>query len=266
MPKLSIITINLNNLNGLEKTIESVKQQMFCDYEFIIIDGGSTEGSLEVIKLNSDIISFWVSEPDTGIFNAMNKGIKKAKGEYCLFLNSGDYFRNSNVLQLLFSNGYAEDIVYSDMMAVLNEKEIYSIKYPDKLTFEQFFNNTLGHQATIIKRSLFEKIGLYNERNKYASDWEFFLMAIIKNNVSYRHFPFFLTCYDTSGISSQKCNNEEMVLERMSILKNEFPFYYDDYLALRIEKEYHEMVRSRSFIKRVRDLGLYIIKASNFDR
>ncbi|MDR2910496.1 MAG: glycosyltransferase [Bacteroidales bacterium] len=94
--KLSIITINLNNVAGLQKTIESVVKQTFTDYEYIVIDGGSTDGSADIIKQHANKITYWVSEPDKGIYNAMNKGIRVAKGEYCLFLNSGDWLINSN--------------------------------------------------------------------------------------------------------------------------------------------------------------------------
>ncbi|MEP7170167.1 MAG: glycosyltransferase, partial [Bacteroidota bacterium] len=98
MPLFSIITVNLNNAAGLKKTIESVVTQTFNDVEYIIIDGASTDGSKEVIKNYETKISYWVSEKDTGIYNAMNKAIKKAKAEYCLFLNSGDSLTNKKVL------------------------------------------------------------------------------------------------------------------------------------------------------------------------
>ena len=92
MPQITVITINYNNRDGLRKTIDSVVNQTHNDYEYIIIDGGSTDGSLDVIKLYSNRIDYWKSEPDRGIYNAMNKGIDVARGEYCIFLNSGDYF------------------------------------------------------------------------------------------------------------------------------------------------------------------------------
>jgi len=111
-PKLSIITVNLNNAEGLRKTIESVVTQTFTDFEYIIIDGGSTDGSVEIIKLYADKITYWVSEPDKGIYNGMNKGIMVAKGEYCQFLNSGDWLVNENVLKEVFAD---VDIVYGDL-------------------------------------------------------------------------------------------------------------------------------------------------------
>ena len=101
--KLSIITINYNNKNGLQKTIDSVISQTFKDFEWIIIDGGSTDGSKELIEKYSQHITYWVSEPDKGIYNAMNKGIKVAKGEYLFFLNSGDYLVQPNTINQIFT-------------------------------------------------------------------------------------------------------------------------------------------------------------------
>src|SRR4030043_464009 len=114
MPHLSIITINLNNAAGLRQTIESVINQTFSDYEYIIIDGGSTDGSVDVIKEYASKLRYWITEPDTGIYNAMNKGIMQAKGEYFQFLNSGDWFLNETILQKLFSVDHNADILYGD--------------------------------------------------------------------------------------------------------------------------------------------------------
>src|SRR5690606_22317295 len=99
MFKLSIVTINLNNLVGLQKTMQSVFNQTFTDYEYIVIDGGSTDGSKEYIEKHTNKLVYWVSEKDGGVYEAMNKGIIKATGEYCNFLNSGDYFWNNSVLE-----------------------------------------------------------------------------------------------------------------------------------------------------------------------
>jgi len=116
MTTLSIISINLNNVAGLQKTIESVWPQTFTDYEYIIIDGGSTDGSIDIIKKYSDKITYWISEKDNGIYHAMNKGIEVAKGDYCLFLNSGDWLVDKKILENVFSNNHSEDILYGDMM------------------------------------------------------------------------------------------------------------------------------------------------------
>ena len=109
--KFSIITINYNNKEGLEKTIQSVLGQTFHDYQFIIIDGGSTDGSLDIIKQNADHIDYWVSEPDGGRYPAMNKGIKQAKGDFLNFMNSGDTFHSPTVLEDIAKMNLTEDII-----------------------------------------------------------------------------------------------------------------------------------------------------------
>ena len=109
--KYSIITVNFNNKEGLRKTIESVIRQSFRDFEYIVIDGGSTDGSADILKEYDAQIDYWVSEPDKGIYNAMNKGIVQAKGEYLNFMNSGDYFYDNQVLQHVADYGYDTDFI-----------------------------------------------------------------------------------------------------------------------------------------------------------
>ena len=109
--KYSIITVNFNNRDGLRKTIESVIHQTCRDYEYIVIDGGSTDGSVDVLKEYDKNIDYWVSEPDKGIYNAMNKGITQAHGEYLNFMNSGDCFYDKNVLENLCEKGLSSDII-----------------------------------------------------------------------------------------------------------------------------------------------------------
>ena len=110
--KLSIITVNLNNLEGLKKTYESVVCQTFTDYEWLVIDGGSTDGSREFIEQHQDKFAFWCSEPDKGIYNAMNKGIVRAKGEYLNFMNSGDCFACENTLTGVLGKPRKADALY----------------------------------------------------------------------------------------------------------------------------------------------------------
>ena len=158
MQKLSIITVNLNNAIGLRKTIESVVNQTFTDFEYIIIDGGSTDGSVDVIREYSEKITYWVNEPDKGIYNAMNKGIKIAKGEYLQFLNSGDFLIDNRVLKSIFDLERNEDVLYGE--AVLGDNLEKKIKFPPSpkiIDHEYFWTNTLTHQSTLIKRTLFNR-------------------------------------------------------------------------------------------------------------
>ena len=219
--KLSIITVNLNNKTGLEKTVKSVCSQTFEEFEFIIIDGGSTDGSLDIIKRYEDNISCWVSEQDKGVYNAMNKGIKMAKGEYLQFLNSGDSLINSDVLNKVFKENKTEDIIYGNLM--IGKK---FLKSPPVLSFLVFFNDTINHQASFIKKALFEKYGLYREDLKIVSDWEFFMKTILFENCTHKYIDILIVSYEGGGISSDVILFNE---ERNGILKNFFPILHADF-------------------------------------
>lgn len=143
MPQLTIITINRNDAQGLEKTLESIwEKQSFKNFEHIIIDGASTDNSINIIKKYASHLSYWVSEPDKGIYNAMNKGIIKAKGNYLLFLNSGDWLEN-DILTRVFKESFTEDIVYADLYLYRNADDIQISPYPDKLTLPFIYRGVL---------------------------------------------------------------------------------------------------------------------------
>lgn len=222
--KLSIITVNLNNAKGLQKTIESVITQTFTDYEYIIIDGGSIDGSKEIIEKYADKITYWVSEPDKGIYNGMNKGIKVAKGEYCLFLNSGDYLVNNIVLQKVNAHLLGQNIVYGNLKILGKEQ-----KYLPKLTLLNFVEGSIPHPATFIKKKLLYRIGMYNENYKIVSDWEFFIKSIIIKKSSYKHIDIVITNFDENGISSSYKFRKIKIKEKQEVLQKFFPLIYEDY-------------------------------------
>lgn len=229
-PFISIITVNLNELEGLKRTVKSVFEQTWQDFEFIVIDGGSVDGSEDFIKINQEKINFWVSEPDSGIYNAMNKGIKEATGKYLYFLNSGDCLNNKEVLfqasKQLIDN---YDIYYGDVQLTGSDIKKEVLRYPKKLKFSFFYHATIIHQAAFIKRTLFDQIFYYNEELKLVSDWEFFICAICKFNASYNQLKFTVTSFDMNGISSNPINEKLLYDERAICLKKHFPLFIDDY-------------------------------------
>lgn len=229
--KLSIITINYNNRDGLKKTIESVVGQTFRDFEYVIIDGGSNDGSVEVIKEYADRIDYWVSERDKGIYNAMNKGAFAAHGEYTLFLNSGDAFINEDVLNNVFKKDLSADIVCGN---ILNDKGGAMIA-PQKVTMEYFLFNSLPHPSTFIKRYLFDSHS-YDERFRIVGDWEFFLHHIIVRNSTYQQIDEIVTIFDTTGISSQQLHFDDLLAEEVlnSIL---LPRVREDYMIYTGQKD-----------------------------
>lgn len=215
--KYSIITINYNNRDGLEKTIQSVINQTCQDFEYIIIDGGSTDGSVDVIKKYVDRIDYWVSEPDKGIYNAMNKGILQAHGEYLNFMNSGDFFYDNDVLNNIY-RVLDSDIVIGKYHKS-NELVAWGFLYNDVSLFDLYFG-TFCHQATFIKSVLF-KNSLYDESYKIVSDWKFYIEKLIFGNATFKNTDIVVVKYDTTGFSSQ--NTKLLNDERTEILEQLFP-------------------------------------------
>ncbi|MBQ9232305.1 MAG: glycosyltransferase [Prevotella sp.] len=225
--KYSIITINYNNKKGLEKTIKSVLSQTFKDYQFIIIDGGSTDGSDAVIKSYADHINYWVSEPDGGRYPAMNKGIKQATGDYLNFMNSGDTFHSSTVLEDITKMGFTEDIITGGFFD--REKAIKHIIMPQEVTLLTMFKNTFNHQATFYRRELFQK-RLYDENYIIQSDAKFNYLSIIHDNCSARIIDYIVADYDFNGISSN-----------LSIVDKEWDRLLAELFPQRILKDYKSM-------------------------
>lgn len=198
--KLSIITINLNNREGLQRTIDSVVCQTFRDFEWIVIDGGSTDGSKELIEQYADHFAYWVSEPDKGIYNAMNKGIKVANGEYLQFLNSGDWLWEENSLETAFSYRSTADVIYTDVNNVNNGIIIETRRFSNEISLTDYLGSGLCHNSTFFKKSFIIK-NKYNEKYRIASDIELFIKAILLN-CRFEHIPIVLIGFDTTGIGS----------------------------------------------------------------
>lgn len=203
--KLSIITINYNNLSGLKKTIESVVSQSFKDFEWIVIDGGSTDGSHELIEQHADYFAFWCSEPDKGIYNALNKGLSHAHGDYVQFLNSGDWLYESGTLEKVFAtigiDKQQNDIYYGDNIQVRDNGEFIPATYPDELGFFFFPYGNICHQATFYRRTLFDN-NPYDESFTIVSDWAMNLNLLFKG-FTFKHLNQFIVYFDNHGRSSE---------------------------------------------------------------
>jgi glycosyltransferase involved in cell wall biosynthesis len=257
--KLSIITINLDNKEGLQKTIRSVITQTFTDYEYIVIDGASSDGSPGVIDFYKDKIIHGISEKDSGIYNAMNKGIRLAKGEYCLFLNSGDYLYSDHVLEQIFKSGPNEDIVYGDMMIDYGNNKMVVGRQPEKISFEFMVEATLWHPVSFIKKKLLDESHGYNENYKIVSDYEFFIKTIILKGVRTRHVPVIVAVFNTKGIGSSEAHDTLHQQERNQVLKA----YFSTSL-LETAKEFNRLKRSLpvTFAERVNNHSMLKFLAS----
>ncbi|WP_341220842.1 glycosyltransferase family 2 protein [Polaribacter atrinae] len=228
--KISIITINYNNDSGLERTIKSIEEQKSSSCEFIVIDGGSNDNSLNIINKYKSLITSFVSEKDKGIYNAMNKGIDKATGDYILFLNSGDYFYDNTILSKNIQLIKDFDLIAFDINLYGEGFNIIH-KNPDKLSFSFIFLETLSHQSVFIKRELFKRIGYYDDSLEIVADWKFFIHAIM-SGCSYKNYNITLSSFEFGGVSTTGEGVKTRIKERERVIKNEFPFFYEGFKGL----------------------------------
>jgi len=247
--KISIITINWNNADGLRKTLESVASQLTTACEFVVIDGASTDGSVALIEAHQKSIDQRRSVPKEGIYADMNKGIALATGEYCLFLNSGDWLQEGGLARAL-AQCTGEDVIYFDSGLSYDGIETDTYCYPAKLTMRNFYHGTIGHQTTLIKRELFTRFGLYNDGNRIHSDYEFWLKAIIVGNCTCNYVNQTITWYDMSGRSSKP--NEETAREVADIQARYLPERvladYEHWYKREKEMQVMDWYRQRSYL------------------
>lgn len=268
--KLSIITINYNNAEGLRKTLASVASQTFRDFEHIIVDGGSTDESVEIIRQYADneairlkdyeairqenckadkqalspnhlITSspiIWISEKDRGVYDAQNKGIRLAHGEYCYFLNAGDTFCNEHVLELIFKPltfnlsllTSTPDILYGNEIIVDgNGQRIGIARGVETPSFVDLYNSCMKHQASFIRRSLFDKYGMYDVDMRICSDFDWFFRVIaFHDEVSLQYKDIDIAYFENTGLSYH--SPELCAQERQQVL--------DRYMSKRMQRDY----------------------------
>ena len=226
--KLSIITINYNNAAGLQKTMESVIAQSSQDFEYIVVDGGSTDGSKELIcqYANMPILTIkWISEKDNGIYHAMNKGILMAKGEYVQFLNSGDMLAAEDVAERMLgqlSMLNLPSIMYGNMLKQLPKRILRDRCFAGRMpTMIDFYTGTLNHSSAYIKRLLFDEFGFYDESFKIVSDWKWYMQVILFGNHKPIYADIDVTIFDMNGISS--VNSKLDKSERREVLEKILP-------------------------------------------
>lgn len=239
MNKLTIITINYNNASGLSRTIDSVLNQTSLDFEYIIVDGASTDTSCQVIRekgfvVNGElelngIMTTCISEPDTGIYNAMNKGIRIAKGDYIQFLNSGDFLASPDIIEKMLtilkqknSDSRQVDILYGNMLKQIQGRLLRDKGFAGRQpTMFDFYRGTLNHSSAYIRKSLFESYGFYDESLKIVSDWKWYLQVIVFGHVEPVYTDMDVTIFDMTGIS--ETNQELNGLERRKVLQELLP-------------------------------------------
>lgn len=231
--KLSIVTINRNNAEGLEKTIKSVAAQTYKEFEYIVIDGASIDSSVEVIKSHEFEFAHlkWVSEPDNGIYNAMNKGLRMATGDYIQILNSADCLASNNVnewMLLALEKAGMPSIIYGNMIKCFPDgRRVVDKSFSGhEITMLGMYNGTLNHDPTYIRRDLFDKYGYYDENLRIVSDWKWYLQAIILGGEKPKYVDLDVTLFDMTGVS-ENANSKAMIQEeRRSVLEELIPSVY----------------------------------------
>ena len=213
MYKISVITVNLNNIDGLKRTVESVIGQDFDNYEYIVIDGGSTDGSKEYIETISRV-NYWVSEPDKGIYNAMNTAITIAKGEYCIFMNSGDYFFDNKILSKVAPMLNGGDFYVGCPLYLSNGKAI-SDAPPCNMSIEYLLYSGINHQSTFTRTALLKE-SPYDENYKIVADYEKFFSEWYLNGRTYNYIDLTISFYMFDGLSS--VNRDLLEKERKIVI------------------------------------------------
>lgn len=252
--KVSIVTINYNNANGLEKTIKSIIAHSTPLFEYIVIDGNSNDESKEILHHYANKISRWISEPDSGIYNAMNKGIKIANGEYILFINSGDTLKEGIDFRKIIGHISNEDIVYFDL-EIAGTGKSYIKKYPDSPDFKYFMEDTLPHTASFIKKDVLKRYGYYSEKMNIASDWAFFTDCICLHNCTYKHINDCFSTFYIDGISSQPDNRKLLWSERDAHIKAKYPLFYSLYKEWLEKKDELYNLKSSVSVRTLKKIG-----------
>lgn len=234
--KLSVITINYNNIEGLQCTIDSTLAQTWQDFEWIIIDGGSTDGSRDLIEKTANEcsnVTYWCSEPDKGVYNAQNKGISHANGEYMNFMNSGDTFYNERVLENVFSTEHDADIVYGDWMWSYPDRDLLA-ECPHKANMATFYYGNINHQAMFIRSAILKEEG-YDENYKVYADWARWMKMACEGK-TFEYVPYIICRFEMGGLSGLDSEQRRIEYEWVhDIPKPHIKAVLEDYNNLRYE-------------------------------
>lgn len=227
--KVSIVTINYNNEDGLRDTLQSVSSQTYQDIEHVIYDGSSVDGSVEIIKTYGHHLAAWKSEANGGIYYNQNRGLEMATGDYCVFLNSGDYlYEKDSIERMVDQIQEGTDIAYGNLW-LSNDGELSLKQYPSALPASYFLYETLPHPSSFIKTTFLKKHGGYDERLKICSDWKFFYEAFSIFKATFQHIDFAPSVFGLDGISSNTKNRGRILNEKIEVLTECFPSQLADF-------------------------------------
>lgn len=224
MMKISIITVCKNSLPGLMQTYESVVKQTHPEREFIIVDALSDDGTNEFVNARKNEIDTYIYEKDDGIYDAMNKGIAAASGDYIVFLNAGDLFFHENVISLFVRNCKSEMFIYGQAIVLNRKTGKTSIKTHSNIDKVYFSHYTICHQSVFFKREVFSRYGGFNLNYKICSDYDWICRFFVKSNETTRYLAFPLCVYDAGGVSKQ--NSGIRKSEKLEIRKKYYTIFF----------------------------------------
>ncbi|MCC5843408.1 MAG: glycosyltransferase [Verrucomicrobia bacterium] len=246
---LSIVTINLNHRDGLQRTRDSVLTHIGPDMEWMVVDGGSTDGSVDLLRAEDHPSTRWISEPDSGVYEAMNKGWKLAKGNFVLFLNSGDVLADGEVLGKMrerLRDGRA-DLYYGDAFRRNSRQEWVEVRYPDPLNLSQFYSGGLCHQTEFFRRQVLERFSGYDETYRIGGDWEL-LVRMLLAGVATEHVPFPIVYYEGGGLSQKQVELRETEKLRM----------YAESVPPAVDRDMRNLMLAREENHRLRELDQWV--------
>jgi glycosyltransferase involved in cell wall biosynthesis len=214
--KISVITVSFNSANTIENTIQSVLSQNYPDLEYILIDGGSTDGTIDIIKKYEDKIAYWISEPDKGISDAFNKGIRQATGDLICIINSDDALLPNVLNEISKQINVDTDVIYGNMYIYRKKYNTEKLHHSqDNLNFSKGHFYGLSHPASLIRKRAYDKYGLYDVSLKYCMDKEIFL-RMYEKGAKFQRIDLPIARYADGGASGVK-NYHKVVLESTKI-------------------------------------------------
>lgn len=249
--KISVITVCFNSAMVIEKTVQSVVSQSFNDFEYIIIDGGSTDETLKIIDKYKNKITKIVSEKDNGIYDAMNKGIMNASGEYIIFLNADDVFLHENVLKLAAERMTEEKaLYYGDLVFLEKATGKINNRKQDNVNYIYLCGGMLFHPAIFASKRLFEKIGDFNTKYRIVADYDWIIRALVEFKASCKYLDMPITIFaEGEGASSNPQNREIHKKERLEVQQK-----YFSKLMITISNFLYKSMRSSLYFPIIRKL------------
>lgn len=252
-PKISIITVCYNAAHLLKKTIESVLEQTYPAIEYIIIDGASTDNTIEIVKSYCNNVHQFISEPDSGLYDAMNKGIKMATGDLVIFLNAGDYFVSKDVIDFYLSKINTREadlffgrIVWNDTM----RKDIFLSEHDSSVYPWDLKNSNFPHPATIYKKELFYKIGFFDLGYSILADYDWNIRCLLNEKIKFQYINIIVTVFFVDGISNDPFFSKKVLDETEQIHQQYFkPGWLYSFIEKKVAKKQGKRVTEKILSK-----------------